>query len=287
MTIKEKIERKINFKTKPVGSLGLLEELALKIGTIQNTTSPELNNPAILVFAADHGIADAGVSPYPKDVTWQMVMNFVSGGAAINVFCRQNNIHLQVVDAGVDYDFPVDLPVINAKIDYGTRNMLEASAMTTDQCEGALEKGAELVNKYYNDGCNIIGFGEMGIGNTSSSSLLMSAFTGINIDECVGSGAGMVGEALEKKKLIIKTVYHKYSPKSALEKLAVFGGFEIAMMTGAYIEAFKKNMVILVDGFISSAALVAATAFENEITKNCIFCHHSAEQAGRVRLRSG
>ena len=150
----------------------------------------------MLVFAADHGLTDEGVSAYPKEVTWQMVMNFVAGGAAINVFCRQNGFNLKVVDAGVDFDFPSGVPVINAKIARGTRNMQHEPAMTKDECAAAIQKGRELVQTEVANGCNIIGFGEMGIGNTSASSLLMHRFLNIPIDECTGAGTGSHGEQL-------------------------------------------------------------------------------------------
>jgi nicotinate-nucleotide--dimethylbenzimidazole phosphoribosyltransferase len=194
MTLTEQLKHKINFKTKPLGALGLLEDLALQIGQIQNTLTPELKNPVMLVFAADHGLADEGISPFPKEVIWQMVMNFVAGGAAINVFCRQNGIDLKVVDAGVDFDFPEGVPVINAKVARGTRNMRHEPAMTSEECAAAIQKGRELVKREAANGCNIIGFGEMGIGNTSASSLLMHRFLDIPVEDCTGSGTGMYGD---------------------------------------------------------------------------------------------
>lgn len=285
MTLEQQLKHKIDFKTKPLGALGLLEDLALQVGLIQNTLTPELRNPALLVFAADHGLADEGVSAYPKDVTWQMVMNFVGGGAAINVFCRQNGFNLKVIDAGVDYDFPADAPVINAKIARGSRNMRREPAMTAEECFSAIAKGRELVKLEAAEGCNIIGFGEMGIGNTSPSSLLMHRFLNIPIEECTGSGTGTCGEQLTRKVQILKEVSEKYDPKAPEETLATFGGLEIAMMVGAMLEARDQQMILLIDGFIATAAVLTAIQFNPAVRDNCVFCHSSDERGHRLMLQ--
>lgn len=284
MTIKEQLQHKIDFKTKPGGSLGQLEDIALQIGMIQNTLSPTITKPTMLVFAADHGIADEKVSPYPKDVTWQMAMNFVAGGAAISVFCRQNGIDLKVIDAGVDFNFPENTPIISAKIARGSKNMLKEPAMSIDECKLALVKGAEFVNAEARKGCNTIAFGEMGIGNTSPSSLLIHRFLGLPIEECVGAGAGVQGDALTHKQKVLIEVSKKHNPSTPLETLATFGGLEIAMMVGAFLEAKQLNMVILVDGFIASAAMLTASQFEPTLKDNCIFCHKSHEKAHKTLL---
>jgi nicotinate-nucleotide--dimethylbenzimidazole phosphoribosyltransferase len=284
MTLNEQLQHKIDFKTKPLGSLGLLEDLALQVGLIQNTLTPEIKNPALLVFAADHGLTAEGISPFPKDVTWQMVMNFVAGGAAINVFCRQNNINLKVVDAGVDYDFPSGVPVIDAKIARGTRNMRVEPAMTSEECAATIQKGRELVQDEAAKGCNIIGFGEMGIGNTSASSLLMHRFLNIPIVECTGAGTGSHGEQLTRKMQILKEVSEKYDPKTPAETLATFGGLEIAMMVGAMLEARDQNMILLIDGFIATAAVLTAIQFNSEVRTNCVFCHSSDERGHKLML---
>jgi nicotinate-nucleotide--dimethylbenzimidazole phosphoribosyltransferase len=283
-TLKEQLQHKIDFKTKPLGSLGQLEDIALQIGLIQHTLSPKIEKPTMLVFAADHGLADEKVSPYPKDVTWQMVMNMVTGGAAISVFCKQNGFDMKIIDAGVDYDFPADMPIINSKIGRGSKNMINEPAMTIEECELALSKGAEFVRNEAKNGCNTIAFGEVGIGNTSASSLLMHRFLGMPINQCVGAGAGMVGELFNYKVNVLTKVAEKYNPATPLETLATFGGFEIAMMTGAFIEAKKQNMLILVDGFIASAAMLTASQFEPELKDNCLFCHKSNEKAHKVLL---
>ena len=239
----------------------------------------------MLVFAGDHGLADAGVSPYPKEVTWQMVMNFCAGGAAINVFCKQNGINLKVVDAGVDFYFPKDLPVVDRKVAMGTKNMLEEPAMTADECRDAMSLGAELVKSEAAAGCNVIGFGEMGIGNTSASSLLMHRFLNLPVEQCTGRGTGMVGDKLDYKISVLKQVAEKYNPQTVEDTLATFGGLEIAMMTGAILEAKKQEMVIMVDGFITTAATLTAIQFDASVRDNCIFCHASEEQGHQLILK--
>ncbi|MCG3211480.1 MAG: Nicotinate-nucleotide--dimethylbenzimidazole phosphoribosyltransferase [Anaerolineae bacterium] len=279
------MQHKIDFKTKPLGALGALERVALKIGRIQDTLSPQLRQPAMLVFAGDHGLAREGVSPYPQEVTYQMVFNFLAGGAAINVFCRQNGIDIKVVDAGVNFDFEPHPALIDAKIAKGTQSALRGPAMTTAQCEAALAKGAALVQTVFDEGCNVIGFGEMGIGNTSAAALLMSVLGGIPIADCVGRGTGLDDAGLARKKEILAQALAN-NPVEASEPLAVlatFGGFEIAMMAGAMLKAAELKMVVLVDGFISSAALLAARAFNPHVPDYCIFTHQSHE-SGHQKL---
>ncbi|MBW1298097.1 nicotinate-nucleotide--dimethylbenzimidazole phosphoribosyltransferase [Aquimarina litoralis] len=278
------IQHKINLKTKPVGSLGMLEKIALQIGLIQQTNTPKFNNPTILVFAGDHGIAEKGeVNPFPQVVTQQMVYNFLNGGAAINAFCNQNKINLKIIDAGVNHNFNNAEGLIDAKIANGTKNYEEEPAMTLEQCEKALQKGASLVTDVYQEGSNIIGFGEMGIGNSSSSALLMAHFTKLPILECVGSGTGIQGDAKKKKKMILQSVFEKHKPTSAIEALATFGGFEIAMIAGGILKAAELKMTILIDGFIVTAALLAANDMYENVLDYCIFAHASKEQ-GHLKM---
>ena len=284
MTFREQLQNKIDFKTKPKGSLGQLEDIALQVGLIQNTLSPEIKNPALLVFVADHGVADEKISAYPKEVTYQMALNFSTGGAAINVFCKQNNINLKVIDAGVDFNFPEESCIINAKIAHGSKNMRHEPAMSFEECELAMEKGAEFAQREAKKGCNTIAFGEMGIGNTSSSSLLMSKFTGIDIEKCTGSGTGLEKPAMDRKIKILREISEKYSTVSPIEALATFGGLEIAMMTGAILEAKKLGMIILVDGFIVTAATLTACQFNSKVRENTIFCHQSGEKGHTLML---
>lgn len=286
-TFQQKIQHKINTKTKPLGSLGVLETIAYKIGSIQNTTNPRLSKPTIFVFAGDHGIVkNHPVSPFPQEVTSQMVFNFLQGGAAINVFCKQHQIDLKVIDAGVNFNFDETPNLIDAKIDLGTQDYSKTEAMSLENCSKAIEKGKELVTKQFTEGTNIIGLGEMGIGNTSSAALLMSAFTQTPIENCVGKGTGLEGKGLDVKTQILKQVQQKHVNKTeALDILATFGGYEIAMMTGAFLQAAKLNMTILVDGFIVTAALLAAHAINSSVLNNCIFSHCSNEQGHQKMLQ--
>ncbi|NIJ46268.1 nicotinate-nucleotide--dimethylbenzimidazole phosphoribosyltransferase [Wenyingzhuangia heitensis] len=274
------LQHKIDTKTKPIGSLGVLETIAFKIGNIQQTTAPVLSKPAILIFAGDHGIVNAEpVSPFPQEVTTQMVFNFLQGGAAINVFCKQNNIDLKIIDAGVNFDFNNVPNLINAKINKGTKNYSIEPAMSIDDCNKAILKGKEIVTKQFSEGTNVIGFGEMGIGNTSSAALLMSLITKLPIKNCVGKGTGFSPEGVRAKKAILKKAKNNHQQtEDPMEILAIFGGYEIAMMVGAFLQAAKLNMVILVDGFIVTSALLVAQAIDKTILNNCIFSHCSNEQ---------
>lgn len=276
--LKDQLLHKIDFKTKPIGALGTLEKLALQIGQIQNTLTPKLTNPTIVVFAGDHGIAKEGVSAYPQEVTFQMVMNFLQGGAAINVFSKQNNIDLKIVDAGVNFDFEPNENLINAKIAHGTKSFLTEKAMTEVQLQQCFDTGSEIVNSIYEDNCNVIGFGEMGIGNTSSATMLMSYLCNLPIEKCVGRGTGLNDIQLENKIAILKQaqIFHGEieNPKNVLQ---TFGGFEVAQMCGAMLAAFKNNMLILVDGFIASNAFLVAYKLNPAVINNAIFCHLSDE----------
>lgn len=278
MDILEQLQHKIDFKTKPIGSLGSLEKLALQIGLVQNTVTPELSNKTIVVFAGDHGIAKNGVSAYPQEVTFQMVMNFLQGGAAINIFSNQNNITLKIIDSGVNFDFEINENLTNAKIAYGTNSFLKEKAMTENQLQQCFYKGAEIVNQIFKNGCNVIGFGEMGIGNTSSATMLMSYICNLPIEKCVGRGAGLDDLQFENKITILKQAKtfhgHLENPKEVLQ---TFGGFEIAQMCGAMLSAFENNMLILVDGFIASSAFLVAYKINPAIIKNAVFCHLSDE----------
>jgi len=281
----EELQHKIDFKTKPIGSLGVLEKLAVKIGCIQNTLSPELKKPGILVFAADHGITLDGVSPYPQEVTWQMVANFINGGAAINVFSRQNGIDIRIIDAGVNFDFDKGSGVINAKVDYGTKSYLNEAAMTTDQFEQAIKRGADLCDKMHREGSNVIGFGEMGIGNTSSAAILLHLLSDVDLKECVGRGTGWDDEGLKKKYEILQKAIGNYSGDHSVENILThFGGFEIVMIVGAMLKAAELKMLIMIDGFIISSALLAASKINSTILEYCIFTHKSNENGHKHML---
>ncbi|GGF79662.1 nicotinate-nucleotide--dimethylbenzimidazole phosphoribosyltransferase [Wenyingzhuangia marina] len=287
MNFQETLQHKIDTKTKPLGSLGILEKIAFKVGNIQQTTSPILSKPAILIFAGDHGIVNSEpVSPFSQEVTTQMVFNFLNGGAAINVFCQQHNISLKIIDAGVNYDFGKIPYLIDAKINKGTADFCIQPAMNLEDCKKAINKGKEIVTKQFTEGTNIIGFGEMGIGNTSSASLLMSAYTKTDISKCVGKGTGLNNDATRVKAAVLRKSQETHSNiTNPLEILATFGGYEIAMITGAILQAKALNMTILIDGFIVTSALLAAHAIEPNVIDNCIFSHCSDEQGHTKMLQ--
>ena len=284
-TFDEQIQHAIDTKTKPLGALGKLEAIAFQIAKIQQTLTPELVNPSILTFAGDHGAANAGVSAYPQEVTFQMVMNFLQGGAAINVFCQQNAIALQVVDAGVNFDFEDAPGLINAKIAHGTANYIEEPAMTQGQLNACLEKATDIVAEIAAGGCNVIGFGEMGIGNTASASLIMSAICKLPIERCVGRGTGLDDAGLDRKLGLLTEAQAKHSEMSDPHQiLQTFGGFEVAQICGSMLAAKQHNMVIMVDGFIATASYLIAQSINPEISENAIFCHTSNESGHQLML---
>lgn len=285
--MRDLLQKKIDLKTKPLGSLGLLEDLALQIGLIQDTLNPKLVNPHLLLFAGDHGIAKEGVSAYPADVTQQMVNNFLEGGAAINVFCKQNNIKTKVIDAGVNHTFSNTKDLVNCKVGFGTKSFLREKAMSLEELELCFDLAEKEIDFVHKQDCNIIGFGEMGIGNTSSASMLMHYFTGIPLEECVGRGTGVNDEQwLKKLDILTKSAHFHGEITDSYEILRTFGGFEVNQICGAMLAAYKRNMIILVDGFIASAAFLAAYNLEKNILKNAIFCHNSNEVGHTKMLQS-
>lgn len=283
------VRQKIDEKTKPLGALGQLETLALQIALCQNTLTPSLNNPTVLIFAGDHGVAASGVSLYPSSVTAQMVANFLSGGAAISVFARQHGLALRVVDAGVNADLEPHPQLVNANIAKGTKNFLFEPAMSESECELAIEKGAAIVREQAALGCNCIGFGEMGIGNTSSAALMMHVLTELPLSQCVGRGTGLNDEQLARKMAVLQQAIQRNDalrasahPTTVLQYL---GGFEIAMMVGAFLQAAECGMVILVDGFICSSALLVASRLYPNVLDYCVFSHQSNEQGHLALLK--
>lgn len=284
-TLNTALQTKIDQKTKPLGALGQLESLALQIGRCQHSLTPKLNKPCIFIYAGDHGIVEAGVSAYPQAVTAQMVGNFLAGGAAISVFAKQHDIDLFIVDAGVNADLDSHPKLIDAKIGKSTKNFLTAPAMTVDECSKAMQAGADQVSRQYESGCNCIGFGEMGIGNTSSAALLMHRLTGLSLVRCVGRGTGLSDDQLRHKVTVLQRALNLH--KGATEPLSVlttFGGFEIAMMVGAYLKAAELGMLILVDGFIASTALLVGYKLYPSVLDYCVFSHVSSEQGHQVLL---
>lgn len=280
------LSRKVTQKTKPIGALGLLEQVAIQIGMIQQTLTPQLKMPTALVFAGDHGIANSGVSPYPQAVTAQMVLNFVNGGAAINVFCAQHGFKLRVVDMGVKNEFEAVMPLSHCKIGFGTANFETTQAMSLAQAQQAITVGARLVEQEAALGCNVFAFGEMGIGNTSSASCLLSVLLDWPIAHCVGRGTGLDDAGLQRKADILAgaIAHHGLNGQDALTVLATFGGFEIAAMVGAMLRAAEHRAVVLVDGFIASVALLVASRLAPQVLDYCVFAHCSEELAHRQLL---
>ena len=276
------LDSAIDQKTKPPGSLGALETLARQIGLIQKTTRPQLLAPTILVFAGDHGIVAEQVSAYPQDVTWQMVENFLAQGAAINVFARQNGCALRIIDAGVNHDFGKQCGLIDRKIAPGTRNFAAAAAMTAEQTALAMRHGAALVDEL--DG-NVVGFGEMGIGNTTAAAAIMHKLTDIAVHDCVGAGTGLTADGVRHKQHVIESAVARHvGVDSPLQVLATFGGFEIAMMVGAMLRAAERRMVLLVDGFIVTCAVLVAARLAPALLDYCVFSHCSDENGHRRLL---
>lgn len=277
----------IDGKTKPLGALGQLEDVAGQVIRVQGSLQPVLNRPWMIVFAADHGIAAEGVSAFPQDVTWQMVMNFLGGGAAINVFCETHGLGVTIVDAGVKHDFtgvPGTQSLRHEKIAPGTANSAVQPAMTQAQRDAALLAGARLVDELFAQGCNIVGFGEMGIANTASASLLMHKIGGVPLIECVGRGTGLNDEGLQRKLAVLQRAAARTAERlEPLEALAEYGGFEIAMITGACLRAAQLRMIVLVDGFIASSAVLVAARSAPAVLERCVFAHAGAEQ-GHQRL---
>ena len=278
--LRQQLQQIIDLKTKPLGALGCLEELALQLGMIQGTTSPHINQPQIRVFAADHGLTKHGTSAFPSAVTAQMVYNFLQGGAAINVLARQHNIELKVVDAGVDANFDnspfKDHPqLLDYKVRYGSRDALTEPAMTEQECLAALENGMNVVKGMVG---NLLIVGEMGIGNTSAASLLLAKLGDLSIADCIGRGTGLDDAGLAHKQHILTQVLeHHSAAQSPLEVLASLGGLEIAMMAGALIQAASERRILLIDGFIASSALLVAERLAPGVAQYAIFAHHSVE----------
>ena len=285
--LKYALQQKIDNLNKPKGSLGRLESLAMQIGLIQQTLSPQLVHPCHILFGGDHGIEREGVSFSPREVTWQQMINYGRGGGGVNMFCRQHGFKLLVVDAGVDYDFdPVKHNhIIDRKIAYGTRNFLHKPAMTEEQWERALSIGAEMVDRCHDEGCNIISFGEMGIANTSPSSILMHLFLGIPLEKCVGAGSGLDSEGVRHKLEVLATaVQNAPQGLSSCEKMRYFCGFEMAAAIGGMLRAAEHRMIILVDGFIMTACMLGASSLKPEVMDFAVFGHCGDEGGHKLML---
>jgi len=283
--IRSYLQDKIDNLTKPKGSLGMLEDLAVQIGWIQQTLNPQLNHPCHIVFAGDHGIAAEGVSCSPQEVTYQMIANFWAGGAGINFLARQHHFDLKIVDSGVNFDFEPDAPIIRMKIRKSTRNYLHEAAMSQEEMELSVERGAACVQACFEEGCNVIGFGEMGITNTSSSALWMSYLTGISLEKCIGAGCDHTGNIVSHKYNVLKQSIANYKGDASVEDIMrYFGGYEMVMAVGAMLKAAELKMIILVDGFIMTSCLLAASKLNPGVLDYCIFGHQGDEAGHKLLL---
>jgi nicotinate-nucleotide--dimethylbenzimidazole phosphoribosyltransferase len=275
----------VDVLTKPLGALGRLEPLAVNICAVQGTLRPAIKSPVAIVFAADHGIADRGVSAYPRAVTAQMVQNFLAGGAAISVLARLQAMDLWVVDAGVDGDCGTHRRLVNAKVRGGTRDFVSEAAMTADECRTALLAGKRILEQVAVPDTNAVVLGEMGIGNTAASALLMHRLIGLPLAECVGRGTGLDDAGLERKRAILAEASRRVARAEPLELLSEFGGYEIAMLVGAVLAAAARRMLIVVDGFTVTVAVALAARLDRGVLDYCVFGHCSAEHAHRALLQ--
>ena len=281
------IQRKIDNLNKPKGSLGRLEELAMQICLIQQTLTPSMARPCHLLLGGDHGIEREGVSVSPREVTWQQMVNFTHGGGGVNMFCRQHGFKLRIVDVGVDYDLSAVEGIIDRKIGRGTRNFLYEPAMSEAEMDQALQVGANLVDDCVAEGCRVLCIGEMGIANTSPSSIWMHLLENIPLDQCIGAGAGLDSPGLQHKRQVLKQAvenYRRQGHSNQLDALPYFGGFEMMAATGAMLRAAEQHLVILVDGFIMTACALAATRINPASQHYMVFTHCGDESGHRLML---
>jgi nicotinate-nucleotide--dimethylbenzimidazole phosphoribosyltransferase len=282
------IQAKIDNLNKPKGSLGRLEELAMQVCLVQQTLEPSLAHPCHLLLGGDHGIECEGVSVSPREVTWQQMINFTRGGGGVNMFCRQHGFKLRIVDVGVDYDLSNIPGIINRKIAYGTKNFLYEPAMSEEEFDKAIQVGVDLVDDCVAEGCRVLSIGEMGIANTSPSSIWMHLFGNIPLDECIGAGAGLDTPGIRHKYEVLSQAVARYqsilSPlTSHLSPLRFFGGFEMVAAIGAMLRAAEQHLIILVDGFIMTACAVAAIRLYPAVQDYMIFTH-CGDESGHKRM---
>ena len=287
--MQDAIQQKIDNLNKPKGSLGRLEELAMQICLVQRTLTPSLAHPCHLLLGGDHGIEREKVSVSPREVTWQQMINFTRGGGGVNMFCRQHDFHLRIVDVGVDYDFSAVSGIIDRKIARGTKNFLYEPAMSVEEFDKAIEIGAGLVDDCVEEGCRVLCIGEMGIANTSPSSIWMSLFGDIPLEDCIGAGAGLDAPGIRHKYKVLSQAVSRFtgssfSEEGALGILRYFGGFEMIAAIGAMLRGAEQRLVVLVDGFIMTACALAATRLYPEARQYMIFTHCGDESGHRQML---
>lgn len=278
------IQEKIDNLNKPKGSLGRLEELAMQICLIQQTLSPELSHPCHLLLGGDHGIEREGVSVSPREVTWQQMINFTQGGGGVNMFCRQHGFKLRIVDVGVDYDLSSVPGIIDRKIARGTRNFLYEPAMTEEEFNQAIQVGVDLADDCIAEGCKVLCIGEMGIGNTSPSSIWMHLFCDIPLNDCIGAGAGLDSPGIRHKREVLAQAVSNWKKANDQNPIAYFGGFEMVAAIGAMLRAAEQHLIILIDGFIMTACAMAAIRLYPDSQDYMIFTHCGDESGHRMML---
>ena len=283
------IQEKIDNLNKPKGSLGRLEELAMQVCLVQQTLEPSLAHPCHLLLGGDHGIEREGVSVSPREVTWQQMINFTRGGGGVNMFCRQHGFKLRIVDVGVDYDFS-DVPgIIDRKIARGTKNFLYEPAMSEEEFDRAIQIGSDLVDDCVKEGCRVLCIGEMGIGNTSPSSIWMSLFGDIPLKDCIGAGAGLNNDGIRHKYEVLSKALARHQSSlspltSHLLPLRIFGGFEMIAAIGAMLRAAELHLIILIDGFIMTACALGAIRLYPASQDYMIFTHCGDEAGHKMML---
>ena len=287
-TLQKTVQQKIDNLNKPKGSLGRLEELAMQVCLIQQTLSPKLSHPCHLLLGGDHGIEREGVSVSPREVTWQQMINFTHGGGGVNMFCRQHGFKLRIVDVGVDYDFPIEngeLRIENYKIARGTKNFLYEPAMTEEEFNQAIQVGVDLVDDCIAEGCTVLSIGEMGIGNTSPSSIWMHLFGDIPLKDCIGAGAGLDTPGIRHKYEVLKKAVERYRQiQEPVPVIRYFGGFEMIAAIGAMLRAAEQHIIVLIDGFIMTACALAAIRLYPDSQDYMIFTHCGDESGHRMML---
>ena len=281
--LRPEIQVKIDNLNKPKGSLGRLEELAMQICLIQQTLSPELSHPCHLLLGGDHGIEREGVSVSPREVTWQQMINFTRGGGGVNMFCRQHGFKLRIVDVGVDYDLAHIPGIIDRRIGWGTKKFLYEPAMTEEEYDKAIAVGASLVDDCIEEGCKVLSIGEMGIGNTSPSSIWMHLFGNIPLEKCIGAGAGLDTPGIRHKYEVLSKAVERFKANPQ-DPLRYFGGFEMIAAIGAMLRAAECHLVILIDGFIMTACALAAIRLYPASQDYMIFTHCGDESGHRMML---
>ena len=287
-SLEQAIQAKIDNLNKPKGSLGRLEKLAMQVCLVQQTLEPTLAHPCHLLLGGDHGIEREGVSVSPREVTWQQMINFTRGGGGVNMFCRQHGFKLRIVDVGVDYDLS-DIPgILNRKIARGTKNFLYEPAMSEEEYDQAIQVGVDLVDACCAEGCRVLSIGEMGIANTSPSSIWMHLFGNIPLDECIGAGAGLNNDGIRHKYEVLKKAVDRFNglngqPIKPIKPIMFFGGFEMVAAIGAMLRAAEQHLIILVDGFIMTACAIAAIRLYPASQDYMIFTH-CGDESGHQRM---